>query len=86
MKRFKIQQSDAYIVSRASLALIGQAVNCHTNPGREIDAQVPLRHGIKHSAVIKSYLAMLCLGKSDFDAINGIESGDFFIKPSLSAL
>jgi len=79
MKRFKIEQSNADIISHAGLALIGQAINRHTHLSREIDTQVPLRHGIQHSAVIKSYLAMLCLGKNDFEAINGIESEDFFL-------
>ncbi len=59
MKRFKIEQSDADIISHSGLALIGQAVKRHTSLASEIDAQAPLRHGIKHSDVIKSYLAML---------------------------
>lgn len=79
MKRFKIEQSDADIVSHGGLALIGQAVKRHTNFTREIDARIPLRHGIKHSDVLKSYLAMLCLGKNDFEAINTIESEFYFM-------
>ncbi len=79
MKRFKIEQSDADIISHGGLALIGQAVQRHTNLAREVDAQIPLRHGIKHSDVIKSYLAMLCLGKNDFEAINTIESEFYFM-------
>lgn len=79
MKRFKIEQSDADIISHGGLALVGQAVQRHTNLTREIDTQVPLRHGISHSDVIKSYLAMLCLGKNDFEAINTIESEFYFM-------
>jgi len=79
MKRFKIERSDADIISHGGLALIGQAVQRHTHLAREIDAQVPLRHGIKHSDVIKSYLAMLCLGMNDFEAINTIESEFYFM-------
>lgn len=79
MKRFKIEQSDADIVSHGGLALIGQALQRHTKLAPEIDAQVPLRHGIKHSDVMKSYLAMLCLGKNDFEAINTIESEFYFM-------
>ncbi len=78
MKRFKIEQSDADIISHSGLALIGQAVKRHTNLAREIDAQVPLRHGIKHSDVIKSYLAMVCIGKNDFESINTIKSELYF--------
>lgn len=79
MKRFKIVQSNADIISHSGLALIGQAVHRHTHLATEFDAQVPLRHGIKHSDVIKSYLALLCLGKNDFEAINTIESEFYFM-------
>lgn len=79
MKRFKIERSDADIISHGGLALIGQAIKRHTNFTGEIDAQIPLRHGIKHSDVLKSYLAMLCLGKNDFEAINTIESEFYFM-------
>lgn len=79
MKRFKIEPSDADIISHGGLALIGQAVERHTRLTRELEAQVPLRHGIKHSDVMKSYLALLCLGKNDFEAINTIESDDYFM-------
>ncbi len=85
MKRFKIEQSAADIVSHGGLALVGQAVQRHTHLTREIDAQdaqVVLRHGIKHSDVIKSYLAMLCLGKNDFEAINTVES-EFYLMSAL---
>lgn len=79
MKRFKIEQSKADIVSHSGLALIGQAIKRQTNLTREIDIRVPLRHGIKHSDVIKSYLALLCIGKNDFEAINTIESDFYFM-------
>jgi len=79
MKRFKLERSDADIISHGGLALIGQAVKRHTHFTREVDTQIPLRHGIKHSDVLKSYLAMLCLGKNDFEAINTIESEFYFM-------
>jgi len=79
MKRFIIEQSDADIISHSGLALIGQALKRHTNMTREIDTQVTLRHGIRHSEVMKSYLAMLCIGKNDFEAINTIESEGYFM-------
>jgi hypothetical protein len=79
VKRFKIEQSDADIISHSGLALIGQAIKRHTNLTPEINTQVPLRHGTKHSDVIKSYLAMVCVGKNDFEAINTIESENYFM-------
>jgi len=79
MKRFKIAQSNADIISHSGLALIGQAIKRHTNLTREVDIRVPLRHGIKHSDVLKSYLAMVSIGKNDFEAINTIESEHYFM-------
>ena len=79
MKRFVIEQSDADIISHNGLALIGQAIKRHTNLTPEINTQVPLRHGIKHSDVIKSYLTMVCIGKNDFEAVNTIESENYFM-------
>ena len=78
MKRFKIEQSTADIVSQSGLALIGQAINRYTTLTQELDTQVPLRYVIKHSDVVKSYLGLVSAGKNDFEAINTIESELFF--------
>ena len=64
MKRFKIEQSTADIVRQSGLALIGQAINRYTTLTQELDTQVPLRHGIKHSDVVKSYLGLVSAGKT----------------------
>ena len=53
MKRFKIEQSDADIISHSGLSLIGQAIKQYTNLSPELDTAVSLRHGTKHSDVIK---------------------------------
>jgi len=66
MKRFKIEQSNAEIISHSGLLTA------------ELDVSAPLRHGIKHSDIIKSYLALLSTGKNDFEAINSIESEFYF--------
>ncbi len=79
MKRFKNEKSDADIVSHGGLTLIGQAVKRHTNLSREVDTQVALRHGIKHSDVLKCYLGLLSIGKNDFEAINTIESEFYYM-------
>ena len=82
MKRFKLEQSTADIISHSGLALVGQAVKKHTRLSQQLDTQVPLRHGIKHSDVLKSYLALLSTGKNDFEAINNIES-KFYLMQSM---
>ena len=78
MKRFIIEQSSADIISNSGLSLTGQSIGWHTHLSGQLDASEPLQHGIKHSDVIKSYRALLSIGKNDFEAINGIESEFYF--------
>ena len=61
--------------------MIGQAIKQHTNRS-ELDKAVALHHGIKHSDVIKSYLALLSISKNDFEAINTIK-GDFYFMSAM---
>jgi hypothetical protein len=79
MKRFKIVRSNAEITGQSGLALVGQAIKHYTNLSQELDKQIPLRHGISHSDVIKSYIGLLCVGKNDFEAINTIDSEMFYM-------
>ncbi len=79
MKRFKIEQSNEDIISHGGLSLIGQAIKQYTHLSKELDSHASLRHGIKHSDIIKSYLALLSIGKNDFEAINTIESEFYFM-------
>lgn len=79
MKRFILEQSDAEIISHSGLSLIGQAIKQYTNLTQVLDKGIALRHGIKHSDVVKSYLGLLATGKNDFEAINGIDSEFYFM-------
>ena len=83
MKQFKLEQSHADITSHSGLALVGRAINGFTQLSTSLDAQVALRHGIKHSDVVKSYLALLSTGKNDFEAINTIDS-EFYLMNAMS--
>jgi hypothetical protein len=83
MKRFKLVQSDAEIISHSGLSLIGQAIKQYTSLTSELDKSVPLRHGIKHSDVMKAYLGLISIGKNDFEAINAIDS-EFYFQSALS--
>jgi len=78
VRRFIIEQSDAEIVSHSGLALIGQALNNHSGLGEAADKNVPLRHGISHSDILFSYLGLLCIGKSDCDAIENVRDDNFY--------
>jgi hypothetical protein len=83
MKRFNLEQSNADIISHSGLALVGQAIKSYTHLSTALDIKMPLRHGIRHSDVVKSYLVLLSTGKNDFKAINNIDS-EFYLKHAMS--
>ena len=78
MRHFIIERSDADFTSHSGLALVGMALNRHSGLAKAVDRQVPLRHGIAHSDVLHSYIGLLCLGKSDFEAVENVRDDDFF--------
>ena len=78
MRRFIIEQSDAEFTSHSGLALVGMALNSHGGLPEVVDREVPLRHGIAHSDVLRSYIGLLCLGKSDFEAASNVREERFF--------
>lgn len=59
-------------------ALVGLCLNRFTTLVTTLRAKIPLRHGIAHSDIIKSYLGLLCLGKSDFEAVENVRRDRFF--------
>ena len=78
MRRFEIVQSTTETTtSHAGLALVGRGL-AMTGLDREL-RQIPLRHGIAHADCVKSYVGLLCTGKSDFDAIENKRNDTFFI-------
>ena len=77
MRRFEIVQSATdTLTSHAGLALVGRAIG-HTRLSQDL-AAIPLRHGIAHADCVKSYVGLLCTGKSDFDAIENKRNDAFF--------
>ena len=80
MRRFIIEQSDADFTSHSGLALVGMALNRHSGLAKAVDENVALRHGIAHSDVLRSYIGMLSLGKSDFEAVENVREDDFFVE------
>jgi len=79
MKRFIIEQSDQeFYTSHSGLALVGLALNRHTELAGALKAAIPQRHGISHGDIAKSYLGQLCLGKSDFEAVSNVRDDPFF--------
>ncbi len=74
---FIIKKLPYDLTSHAGLSLIGHYLKrIRFQPW--VDKQFPMRSGVSNSEVLKSYLALLCLGKSDFDAIEGFRDNAFF--------
>ena len=79
MKRFILEQSDTELyTSHSGLALIGLCLNRYTTLSKTVDNAIPLRHGMAHSDLIKCYLGQLCLGKSDFEAVEAARDDRYF--------
>ncbi len=67
MPNVKFRASRRSLTSHAGLSIIGQ---CFEIAGVDsIDGRFPTTLGMRTSDVVKSYLGLLCLGMSDYDAI-----------------
>ena len=67
--RFQLEQSkQEFYTSQSGMALVGVALNRYTSLASRVDKAAPKR-GIATSDVVRSYLGLLCQGKSDFAAI-----------------
>ena len=78
MRRFIIERSETNLTSHAGLALVGQALNRHSILPQTVDHEVALRHGIAHGDILRAYIGMLCLGKSDYEALENFREDPFF--------
>ena len=79
MTDFIIKKLPYDLSSHAGLALIGKYLK-RININSLIDPAFPVRSGIVNSAILKSYLGLLCLGKNDFDAIESFRGNAFFMR------
>ena len=61
------------------MALVGKYL-AHINLNALVDPSFPVRSGLPNSTIVKSYLALLCQGKSDFDAIEAFRGDAFFAR------
>ncbi len=80
MKRFVIEKSeDEFYTSHSGAALIGLCLNRFTSLATRLAEVSPLKKGaISHADVLRCYIGLLSLGKSDFAAIEGFRQDDFF--------
>ena len=77
MTDFVIKKLPYDLSSHAGLAFIGKYLK-RVNVNALIDPKFPVRSGVANSEILKSYLALLCMGKSDFDAIESCRDNAFF--------
>lgn len=77
MTEFLIKKLPYDLSSHAGLAFVGKYLK-RVNANAVIDPRFPVRSGVSNSEILKSYLALLCMGKSDFDAIESFREHGFF--------
>jgi hypothetical protein len=65
--------------STAGLALVGQYLK-RINLNALVDPAFPVRCGIAHSDILRSYLGLLCMGKSDFEAVEALRASPFALR------
>ncbi len=80
MKRFILEQSDDEIYTGCSgLALVGLCINRYSNlsgtAGRTVENMNNL---ISDADLLRSYLGLLCIGKSDYEAVTSMRKDCYF--------
>ena len=76
MPRFQLKESNRHLTSTAGLALIGHCLALAQL--ERLDVRLPKRGKIRMSDLVKSYLGLLTLGKSDFEALEAFRRDRFF--------
>jgi hypothetical protein len=82
MQRFFIERSkDEFYTSHSGLALVGLFLNRYCNLASKLDKAAPVSSiGILSSDVVKAYVGLLSIGKTDFEAITDKKDDSFFKK------
>ena len=76
MPRFHLKESNRHLTSTAGLMLIGHCVVLAELD--RLDLRLPKRGKIRLSDLVKSYVGLLTLGESNFEAIEGFRRDRFF--------
>ena len=74
MKRFILEQSDdEFYTSHSGMALVGLCINRYSDLSRTVARKMDNNANlISHSDLLRSYLGLLCLGKSDYEAVSAM--------------
>jgi hypothetical protein len=79
MKRLILEQSDEeFYTSHTGLALAGVCINRYSDLGRYVGRVAKGSDHIAEIDILRSYLGLLCLGKSDYQAIAAMREDDYF--------
>ena len=73
---FVVKKLPYDLSSHGGLALIGRLFKRINLPAM-VEPQYPVRGGIARSDILKCYLALLTLGKNDFEAVEGLRGQRF---------
>lgn len=57
--------------------MVGPIINRHSGLKTRLKS-ISLRHGIPHIDLVRTYLGLLCQGKNDFEAVEGVRNDPFF--------
>jgi hypothetical protein len=79
MPRFQLKESNRHLTSTAGLMLIGHCLALARL--ERLDVRLPKRGKIRLSDVVKSYIGLLTLGKSDFEAIEAFRRDRSSMRP-----
>ena len=80
MKRFILEQSDSeFYTSHSGLALAELCINRYSNLSQVVVRKMD-NYGnlISNIDILRSYLGLLCLGKSDYEAITSMRDDEYF--------
>lgn len=80
MKRFILEQSDnEFYTSHSGLALIGLCINRFSDLPKQVARKMTRgQDKISHIDIVRSMLGLLCLGKSDYEAVSAMRDDTYF--------
>jgi hypothetical protein len=79
MKRFSVEQSESeHYTSHSGLGLVGMLLNEHTTLCKRAEQAAYGSPSVSHADVIRTYVGLLAIGKSDFEAVAGVKADPWF--------
>ena len=78
MPKFTLEQSSTEILSpHGGPVLVGEYPNTYSGLKDSL-SEIPLHHGVSHMDMLRTGIGLLCLGKSDFEAVADMRENEFF--------